>query len=150
MIVFKVLRALLAGLVLLLVITNWVRPALFRFEFVGRTRRPGVLSALDARLVTLEHLTYTQLLQLPEFEEVRARADDRDVLFQTLRRQQADEDLIIVVCVLVRETGGIFARPVGVAARGFRVDANGARTPLSDEELDRFAGDANAGGLYVS
>jgi hypothetical protein len=58
---------------------------------------------------------------------------------ETTREPIADEGAKIAIAVGVRETPGPFSRPVGLAARGFRVTAAGGREPLSDDELSESA-----------
>jgi len=147
-----VLLKLLVGIafagLLALVLVNALRPDLFRFESVGVTTHPSVLSALDARVAALHLLSDAKLLELPEDQTERAQLDGRDVLFQITRTHPAEGVTQVVVVLVAKEASGLFARPVHVAARGFRTGPNQERVPLTDAELTELAMTADASPFY--
>ena len=148
MIILKVLAALVIGLLAILLMLNWFRPDLFRFESVAVTRRPAVLDALNTRLVALRQLSDAELRSLPEAQHERTRVDNREVVYHTTRTTLANGDVQFLICAAVKETPGLLARPVGVAVEGFRMSPNSLRAPLTEEESHVLAADCDTDPLY--
>jgi hypothetical protein len=140
--------ALIVGVILYLVGTNWLRPDLFRFESVGFTTRPAVLKTLEDRLAALRDLSASDLAAIPEQRDELVQLDGRDAVLCTTRVQLPDGAVQVVVTACVKELPGLIMRPVGIAARGFRA-AGEARTSLTDVELRQLAEGADASLLYA-
>lgn len=151
-IVFLVLAGLLVGGIVLvflaLVMLNLFRPDLFRFEFVGPTNRQPVLAALAQRIADLESVSVSQLLDLPEDRIEHAQLDGRQVLFQITRTLLEDGSTQIVVRAVVKEPPGLFARPLGVAGRGFQVNPARVRSPMTEEHLRELMMNTSGGPFY--
>ena len=149
MIILKILVAVVVGLVLVLIFINWFRPDLFRFEFVALTNRSSVFHALDAGLTSLQRLENVELLGLPEADYECVQLEGREVVVHTTRTKLSDGTQLIILSAAVKENRGIFARPIGVAARGFKLAGNGERIPLTDNELSNLAAEVDAAPLYA-
>jgi hypothetical protein len=125
-----------------------VRPDFLRFEQVGLTTRPAVLAGLEVRLASLESRADTELLQLPEDHAERVQFGGREVFFRTTRARLDNGDLQVVVFAGVGEEPGFLSHRLGVAARGFRVNASGVRTRLTEREQEALAMELDARPLY--
>jgi len=137
---------IVARVILAVVRRFW--PDFLRLEAVGVSSDPHLVAPLEARLARLDHLTHAELALLPENHEERGEVEGATAVFATMRTTLPDGGVEIAMTVVVESPPGPFTRRLHVAACGFRMDPDGVRHPLADEQLREIGMQANSSLLH--